>query len=347
MEQINNLIILITPFHKMVVNKLFPELLDRKDTLVLYSEFVNHKDIAAPKIKLINYNFSRSELFSAPIKNFPKTRAKLNSAKNKVNSLISEFDFSLSLKIIICSDKDIFTQIFLNKLFDNDNQRKLIAIEEGLGFYVKTNKKDQLFSLIYRMVTPVLFGTRLYYVKRLGIYPKISTIYIRALDLLPKGVTEKTEYKTFKLNSSTERKEIVNGKCLFFSFPEQDYDMDVELKINLIEDIANFALKNNKELIIKPHPREKIELIQERLSNIENIKIIDKKTSGESLNYFDYEYIVNFFSSIILDIIENDYPENRLITIGIPEKPLITFKNNLRYCSLANFKAADVIKFNY
>jgi hypothetical protein len=346
MEQINNLIILITPFHKMVVNKLFPELLDRKDTLVLYSEFVDSIDIIAQKRKLTNYNFSRSELFSAPFKNFSKTRAKLINAKNNVNSLSSEFNFSLSLNIIICSDKDIFTQIFLNKLFDNENHRKLIAIEEGLGFYVKTNKKDQLFSLIYRMVTPVLFGTRLYYVKRLGIYPKISTIYIRALDLLPKGVSEKIEYKTFKLNSSTERKEIVNGKFLFFSFPEQDYKMDVELKINLIEDIANFALKNNKELIIKPHPREKIELIQERLNKIENIKIFDKKISGESLDYFDYEYIVNFFSSIILDIIENDYPESRLLTIGVPEKPLIKFKNELKYYSLASFKAEDVIKFN-
>lgn len=346
MEKINNLIILITPFHKLVVNQLFGSLLNRKDTLVLYSEFVDPAGISATKRELTNYDFSRSELFSSPFKNFVKTKAKLNEAKSNIKSLILEFDFSLKLNTIICSDKDIFTQILLNKLFEKKSDRKLSAIEEGLGFYVDTNKKDQLFSLIYRVVTPVLFGSRLYYVKRLGIYPKISTVYLRTLDLLPERVSKQVEYKTFKLDSSIKKEKIINGKCLFFSFPEQDYQMDVELKINLIENLAHYAHKNNKQLVIKPHPRENIELIRSSLDKIKNLEIIDKEISGESLNYFDYEFIVNFFSSIILDIIENEYPKHKLLTIGIPEKPLIKFENKLKYCSLNKFVAEDFIDFN-
>lgn len=346
MEKINNLIILTTPFHKLAVNKLFAELLNRDDTLVLYSEFVDVVDVLAKKQQLTNYNFSRSKLFSSPFKNFVKIKSKLNEAKIEANSLISEFDFSLSLNIIICSDKDIFTQILLNKLFDKKSNRKLSAVEEGLGFYVDTNKKDQLLSLIYKVVTPILFGSRLYYVKRLGIYPKISTVYLRTLDLLPGGISNKVEYKTFKLDSSIKKEKIRNGKCLFFSFPEQDYHMDLELKINLIEDIATHAQNNNKDLIMKPHPRENIDLIRSRLDKIQNLIIIDKRMLGESLNYFDYEFIINFFSSIILDVIENEYPKHKLLTIGISEKPLIKFENELKYCSLNKFVAEDFIDFN-
>lgn len=342
MEKINNLVIITTPFHKKVVEKLFPGLINDSKTLVLYSKFVDIDGVSGHKRALFDYKFSRSELFSKPIKNYKKTALKLRKAKNEAEIINKEFDFSNTLKVVICSDKDIFTQLILNMLFKNNNIIELIAIEEGLGFYIRTTLKDKLFELIYKAVTPVLFGSKLYYIKRLGVHPKINTIYVRDISLLPKKIKYIDKYKEFSLNK-TENKKIINqGALLFFSFPEQDYQMKKDVKYNLILEIASFAKKRKKQLIIKPHPRESID--NEKFKLLDNVTVLDKAKLGENLDYFDYEFIINFFSSIILDILENDYPKSNLLTIGIPQNPLIEFNEGLKYCSLKDFIAAEYIK---
>tara|TARA_B110000093_G_C12900627_1_gene380246 strand:+ start:51 stop:197 length:147 start_codon:yes stop_codon:yes gene_type:complete len=46
---------------------------------------------------------------------------------------------------------------------------------------------------------------------------------------------------------------------------------------------------------------------------------------------------------MILDIVEHDYPKSNLLTIGLHQKPLIEFKDGLKYCSLKDFIASDLI----
>ena len=343
MEKIDNLVIITTPFHKEVVEKIFPNLINESSTLVLYSKFVDASTICTHKILLFDYKFSRSELFSKPLKNYKNTVTKFRKVKNDVENINQKFNFSNNLKIVICSDSDIFTQLMLNSLFKQDNKRELIAIEEGLGFYLRTTLKDKLFALIYKVLTPILFGSKLYYVKRMGVYPKIKTIYVRDITLLPKKLKNIDKYKEFSLNRVlADKKPIMKGVILFFSFPDQDYQMDESIKYKLILEIANFAKKRNKVLTIKPHPRENIR--PEKFKGLTNIVILDKSIVGESLDYYDYEFIINFFSSIILDIVEYDYPKSNLLTIGLLQKPLIEFKDGLKYCSLKDFIASDLIK---
>ncbi len=343
MEKINSLVILKTPFHKKVVEKTHPNLINEPSTLVLYSKFVDASDIYIHKTLLADYQFSRSELFSNPFKNYKNTVTKLKDVKSDVESINQKFNFSNNLKIVICSDRDIFTQLMLNSLLEHENKRELIAIEEGLGFYIRTTLKDKFFALLYRVITPILFGSKLYYVKRMGVYPKINKIYVRDITLLPKNLKNEDKYKEFRLNTrDNETKSIKKGSILFFSFPEQDYQMHESIKYKLISEIASFAKSRNKLLIIKPHPRENIK--PEKIKDLRNISVLDKSVVGESLDYFDYEFIINFFSSIILDIVENNYPKRNLLTIGVLNKPLIEFKNDLKYSSLKDFKAFDLIK---
>lgn len=343
MKDINKLVVITTPFHKMVVKEIFPNIMNEATTLVLYSEFVDVDDIFVYKKLLLNHKFSRSDLFSNPIKNLNKTREKLRRAKGEVDNIFREFIFSNELEVVICSDKDVFTQLLLNKLFKVNKKRRLIAIEEGLGFYVKTVFKDKIFALLYQIITPVLFGSRLYYIRRLGSYPHIDTIYVRDLSLLPKEVKKKSMYKEFKCESRSNKKVVSNGTYLFFSFPEQDYQMNPEIKYKLISDIAKFAKSKNKNLVVKPHPRETIDIEHEKLISKSNIVILDREKLGEGIDYFDYEIIINFFSSIIVDILANKYPKKRLFTIGIAKKPIVDFRHELKYVALNNLEIEKYI----
>jgi len=236
----------------------------------------------------------------------------------------------------------------LNDLYKSSSVKKLTVVDEGIGFYVNKNIKDELLSLTYRLLTPVFFGSKLYYIKRLGVYPKIDTIYLRTPELL-KNKNNKISYIQFSLNNQIEESlEIPKGNVLLFSFPDQNYQIQKGLKNKIIKEIAYYLNENGKKLIIKPHPRENLNELKAFLSNINNIQILDNNFSGEELDYFDYEIIVNFFSSIILDLIDRKYPNKRIFTIGFTKKPEICLGENLKYCSINNFSATDFINLkNY
>ena len=88
------------------------------------------------------------------------------------------------------TDKDVFTQLLLNDLFKNGSNRKLTLVDEGIGYYVKAARKDKIISVVYGFLTPMFFGSKLLYIKQLGVHPKIKTIYLRAPELLKEKRSE-------------------------------------------------------------------------------------------------------------------------------------------------------------
>lgn len=346
MVKIKNLLIINTPFHLKVLINIFAVETQSQDTLVLSNELVNTSKLLARNETIPKYVFSRKKLFKSPLKQWNQTRREVQNVKKDVCNLINSYDFSKDLNIIICSDKDIFTQILIESLRTICPQKKLIAVEEGLGFYMRLTFNDTILSYIYKILTPFLFNIRLYYIRRLGSHPEIDVIYVRALDLLPKGLSGLNKYKTFQLDCTKEKSKIKDGKCLFYSFPEQDYGLSRNVKLNLILFINKQISAYNKELFIKPHPREEIDWLKQQLKSFENITFLDKSLPGEDINYFDFELIINFFSSIILDIIHKKYPKNKVLTIGIWKKPRVSFDFNLKYYSLKKFKNTNIFKEN-
>lgn len=77
MVNIKNVVILITPFHKKAMEHIFPKILNLSSTLILHSNYLSLEGLNCNKKELKNYNFSRIEIFSNPIKSFKKQRKKL------------------------------------------------------------------------------------------------------------------------------------------------------------------------------------------------------------------------------------------------------------------------------
>ena len=344
-KKIQHLFIILTPFQKTVIYQLFEEKLKLGNTLVLCSEYVNIEDIYSEYETLKNYKFSRERLFTQPFKYFELTRENVKKAKESINELHQRFEFSSDLEIYLGTDKDVFTQLFLNDLYKNEDNHKLTLVDEGLGYYVRPQAKDKLFSLIYRILTPVFFGSQLRYIKQLGSHPKINDVYLRAPELL-QDKKKHINYIQFNLdNQNNGYREVSKGKVLLYSFPNQTYGISTSVKMEIITDIAQHLAKFNKTLVIKPHPREIVTEIQQLTDVSQNIQLLNHSLPGETLDYFDYELILNFFSSIIIDLLNKKYPKKRIFTIGFTKKPLITFDKTLKYCYIKDFKASKVINF--
>lgn len=345
-KTIKHLFIILTPFQKVAINQLFEEVLGKEDSLVLHSGIVHENGIMCAKERLINYEFSRMKLFAEPLKYLKATRLNVQDAKKEIEDLKNKYEFSEELEIVLGTDKDVFTQLFLNELYKLSKKHKLTLVDEGIGFYTNLNYKDKVLSLVYKLVTPLLFGSRLYYIRRIGVYPKIDKIYLRAPELLGSKI-KGIKYVKFNLkNKNIVKSKITKGDILLYSCPNQDGNIPLMDKISIIIDVANYLLRLNKNLTIKPHPRENLIELKTKLGEFKNIKILDNKFSGEDIDYFNYELVINFFSSVIIDLLDKDYPENRILTIGFSEKPSINFEKHLNYCYFKNFNASVLINFD-
>lgn len=340
MAKIDTVIIILTPFHKKAILHLFPELFTRQKTLILHSSILNVDELICHKQELTDFNFSRKKIFKSPVQYLKPFQKKVFTIKEEIKVLKGTYDFSKHLNLYFFSDKDVFSQILLQKL----NFNHIVAIDEGLGYYVLLTLKDHIIAFLYRILTPVLFGQRLYYIKRMGTIPQIDEVYLRKIDLLPsskKGII----YKEFHIKSAQKQRDIRSGSVLFFSFPEQDFLYNPEKKLQLQRNIADYLKKNNRKLVIKPHPRENVSFLRSGLADKENVVILEGNRLGEELDYFKYEFIINIFSSIILDIIDSLYPIERLITLGFPKLPPMKFDGSLKYIHINKFKIEENIEF--
>ena len=340
MAKIDTVIIILTPFHKKVIFHLFPDAFANENTLILYRSIINVDEYKCHKQKLTDFNFSRKKIFKSPMQYLRPFRKKVMTIKEEIKVLEGNYDFSKQLKLYFCSDKDVFSQILLQKL----NFSHIVAIDEGLGFYVRLSLKDHVIAFLYRILTPVLFSQRIYYIKRMGTLSQIDLVYLRKIDLLPR-LKKGINYKEFHIKSAQKKRVIKPGEVLFFSFPEQDFLFDPEEKLRLQKNIADYLKKHNKKLVIKPHPRENVSFLRNGLADNENVVVLEGNLLGEELDYFKYEFIINIFSSIILDIIDSLYPKERLITLGFPKLPPMKFDGSLKYIHIHEFKIEEHIEF--
>ena len=342
MVNINYVVIILTPFQQKAITNLFPDRINNKRTLILSGESIDDQIYIAHKEKIKSYNFSQKKIFKNPLKFTVPFRRNIKAIKNSMTLLQDKYNFSEDLVIYIGSDKDVFTQIFVGSL--KNKTKSIVAVDEGLGYYVKEGAKDKLIQLIYFIITPFLFGFRLYYIKRLGTLRGIDTVYLRDPDLLAQR-KKNIRYLKFNFTSNQNSRKISNGKILLFSFPSQHYMYPSDKKINLYRDISDYLSVNNRELIIKPHPREDVETLRIGLEDKKNVHLLKGNITGEMLDYFEYEIIINVFSSIILDIVSNSYPKKRVITLGFDKKPAIKLDGELQYIPIHCFKIEEHIEF--
>lgn len=320
----NWLFIILTPFQYRMMGEIFGNVLHEEDTLIFHTAHVtlNH-ELHRGKCVLIEFEkFSLLELRKNPFKKIPKYRKRLASMRKYLIPFVHDFTSLEELNVVIGTEKDNFTQVFLNVLYERKELRKqLFAVEEGLGYYVREGCLDRIKSFAYKISTPLVFREKLAYHKQLGTDQRIDRRYVRLPELVPKYRGEKLpNLRAVDIPRNDFDKKPLKGKVLVFSFANGDFGIDDEEKYKVFKSLIN--LLEGKEVFIKPHPRESVEVF----ARFQEIKVFAKGKPGESLDYFQYEQIVNFTSSVIIDILARGYPPRNIVTVETRKTDLPFFK---------------------
>lgn len=336
--KVNQIFIILTPFHLEMMKQLFKKEFESGKSLIFFSENSGIlKDEKNCFERIPSFNFSLKKLKNSVFSTSVEYRNQIKKIKNYCHELqLNKYSYHTDLKVIIGTDKDNFTQILLNILYSDQSLKiELSAVEEGIGFYLEENWIDKILANIYNWFTPIIFNERLQYHKQLGTDARINIVYARLPHLIPK-YPQLEHKKLIKINlkeSSISPRVSVNKKVLIYSFPNEDYAIENSEK-KVIFDILLGKINKETEVYIKPHPRESIEVFL----SIKRVNLIEKSDAGESLNYFEYDKVVNFSSSIIIDLLTKGYPKGKIFTIAMNNKkfPLFEETNLIKLNSLKN-----------
>ena len=326
---IKNVFLIITPFQYKMMKEVFPAQLQSENSLLIFNEKIAFDtEYCKGLVKQhVFEGFSFNDLKRKPFQKIKEYRKAIAELQDRIKKDFEKLKLADQLKVIIGTDKDIYTQLLLGHLHSSEysvQDIKVSAVEEGLGYYVNETRSDQFKRLLYQCLTPLLFGTRLYYYRQLGTDHRIDELYVRLPEALPRR-RKANEVPVHKIKDSGHDpvlKETVNSKAvLIFSFPNQDFAIsDQEKKEIFLALLSKFP---EASITVKPHPRESTEVFEE----FEKIKVMPGSMVGEKLDYFQFGTIVNFASSIIIDILQKNYPVDRIYTVFINPVGLSFFQN--------------------
>jgi len=343
-DKIKHVFILLTPFHKRVINQLWGDLLNSKTTLVLFGRYVEVDEFQCTKFSIGEVNISKKEYSIYSIYSIIDLRKKIKQIKSAIDKVVRTYNLNSGLNVYIGSEKDIYTQFLISTLFKGNQRNSLIAFEEGVGYYKKQNQiKTYFLKIVYSILTKILFGKKINYVYTLGIDKRIEAVYARLPNLLPyrNPNTVYIQMSTFTINTksnylNTKLSQSNSASILILSYPSQDNFGNDDIKVSCIEEILRKI--DNFLVHIKPHPREDINYIHSFSCRNPEVIILNKNITAEDLDYTRYAFIINFYSSVVIDLLACGYPSNRIITIGFRKNTNIAFFKETKYIYINEIK---------
>jgi hypothetical protein len=336
-----SIIIILTPYHiKALKNVIDKYNFDARETIILIPDSIDSnllKSLNLESLHIIKFSplayqlpgerFTKRLLLI--LKNplyIKKLKSVFNNTKNFIDNTLEPILTKGEKQIIIFNDRDFMAQIAINRLKKKfADSISIIAIDEGLGFYVKESMKESIMKILYKIVSPILFGFNYRYIEQYGTHPQISEVYARFPDLIIKKDYINYHRIPFDLNTKEafDKSKINSSKSiLVISAPltEENF-VSEQVEINFYKFLGEYVYKNNLNLLWKPHPREN----GNKLSNIVNkyikifptnkFELIEKDNLAEQIDYSQNGAIITFGSSIILDLIYRGYPRENIITI--------------------------------
>ncbi len=311
---IDRIYIALTPFHfKSFTAKDDPSIMG-KNALFFKENIVKLESLELEGVNIVEIipmEFRIYDFFEDPLNSIRKYRFQIKEIKRFCEMVLHKYSLSENIQINIGSDRDIFTQVFLNTIyrkFSNKNIH-LNAFEEGTGYYDKKTTFDHVKSVIFPILSPIFFGEKLHFNKPMGSDRRINTVFCRFPELIKKNRFSTYTKLTVRENLNYGEYNPESTKVLIFSFPLKDRDIAINDKVRWFTLIFNKY--TNVEFVIKLHPREE-------LFKIEGfpVSFLPSDYKIGDLNYFDYKSIVNFSSSILMDILMSGYPKKKILTIG-------------------------------
>lgn len=345
----NKIIILTTPFHLQQIIKLKDVLgLDKSNVHVLFSNYVNGDEISnnlgghvtlhpfkSSGLQLLNTHYFKRmvDLLLHPLESFMAYRNVVLANFDFLNPIFQSIDFSKSTELVICNDRDFLAQISIELLERKINNFSITAVDEGTGFYVKENLKHKLMKLLYKVISKPLLGFQYRYMEQYGTHPKISTVYIRYPDLLPYRCKH-INYVTMAEQNITDKHIIHFNRpaiLLFSTLLSEEGFVSESGEMDFYRSFSAHLTERGYGLVIKHHPREKTEKlakIGEILAENKSLefKIIDKEVQGEQIDVSKFDWVVNFGSSVILNILSSGFQPQKIITLKLKK---MAFPNHL------------------
>ncbi len=206
--------------------------------------------------------------------------------------------------LIIFNDRDFLVQLSINYLRNKRLLNKVIAVDEGLGYYIKEKTREKILKVLYSLFS-------------------ISVVYLRFPEMLTNKRPEIEYVKIKELKLAKISNHLVGKTVLFCStlLSEEGYQSLSE-ELNFYRTVANNMVPLDCCLYLKPHPREdrdKLNRIEEIIKPIlgSRFYLSDSKIPAESIDYNTFDYVVNFGSTIILDILGSGYNAKRVITVRL------------------------------
>lgn len=345
-NKINKIFIILTPFHYKAFFAIYKNLMHQKDVIIIKESYLDNtlwENTKANIIDLPEEKFRVYDLKSNFFQTISKYRKQVKDIKIKCDQLINDFNWESSISINIGSDRDVFAQVFLNQFYKKFKNINLYAFDEGLGYYDTRKKFDKIKRVVYPILSPLLLGDTINFNKPMGIDKRIDVVYCRFPDLIIKNGY--SEYRKLEVRESNSfgKYNPKSTKVLVFSFPNKTIDIADETKISWISSLYKSLPK--VEFEIKLHPRE--ELFKDKIKETyPEWKFLSSQHSIEELNYFDYLYIVNFNSSIVIDILFSGYPEDKIITVDFGAKlNLAELYNKTKLISINELTNETEIRF--
>lgn len=321
-EKVDLVFVVLTPFHYKAYLSHYKEAMNNKNVLILkegYIDITSWQNDQAIIIDIPEEKFSIHDLRRDFIDKIKTYRRLIRKLKLVCSNLIEQYNLNDSLTLNIGSDRDIFTQILINKIYEKRKNKttSLIAFEEGLGFYDKKNFLETLKTIFFPIISPVLLGEKLHFYKPMGQERHIKEVYCRFPDLIPKNGFSVYKKLLVRENNTDGVYDSKSTKALVFSFPNSAINISEEDKIEWLSFV--YKKLSIKEFVIKLHPSEE-EYSKNLIKPSYNWTFLEGQYAIDKLNYFDYKYIVNFSSSVIMDVLSSNYPKKKILTIGLFDK---------------------------
>lgn len=316
------LAVVLTPFHirqlKVIANQFNINL---SDAIILYDDIISENHIKEELgnnltcIILPSDKISFASFINKPIIEFKRIRKALSNYHRFIDGIKKEIENRKDLfNVWIGTDKDILIQILSRKLKRSNKITQVIAIDEGIGFYRKPNWKHKLKNVIYHILSPVLFGNKISFVHQLGASNYIDECYVRFLN----AVNKKSYIDYFEIPihvNNSNRTVNRNNKCLVLTSPlSEDAICSAKFEQKYLSSL--FSSLSNKEVVVKQHPRESDKKLKGLIKK-NKLDIIEQSQSAEVLDYYEFEQIIQFSSSTIIDIYSSGYPLENVVTVDI------------------------------
>ena len=273
--------------------------LNNKNFLIFFEDEVPIKS-SLNKIKIdCLYRFNSKDNLFIKMK-------KINLIKNFIHKL--NINLSIDCSIYLGSDKQLFNQIFLS-IYEF---KSVNLFDEGIGLYRERLLKFKLYDIIYYFFSNLFFGISVHYVQPIGSHPKVNNIYARRKELLQ---YRRNDINYIDLPYELNKKSKNNNKVILLLPYNEKLEISIKTMLIHFKSLVMIFIYHGLKVDIKPHPRDSNNYNKIFIDK-KNINIINKEILSEKLNLQSYDWIINYRSSSILNLIFSNYKTDKILTIS-------------------------------